>query len=945
MKSVWLARIPLAVFVPLLLLLVGDQPTLLSLGVSKQAPASDAPLEVFAFTGAPQPFVVPADIDCIAVEAAGAQGGEGANPDGLGAQGGLGGRAAAEIDVTPDETLMVYVGGHGGTPSGGYNGGGAGGDADEESGGAGGGASDIRRSPYGLPDRLVVAGGGGGGGGDNDSGGTHARGGGGGGVTGADGAPSGSDNPTPAGKGGTQTAGGAAPSAFDSTATSGALGQGGSGGRGPSNDDAGAGGGGGYYGGGGGAGEDDDLDTDGGGGGGGGSGFGPEGVTFETGVQTGNGVVEINHCAPPPVVFLHGFAGSTINCASTNLWPGPPPEFGEMMLASNGVSPGTGACAATVGALLETVQLAGFSVSDVYGSTANYLRNTFDDRAHFFAWDWRKSPDVSLSLLDSFIDDVLEEHDEDEVVIMAHSYGGLLARWYLENPSGADKVARVVTIGTPSWGAPKALFPLFAGIETPDFSSLDLIIADNSEFKDFARNLAGNYFLYPSAAYGSWLTVANVDFDQAKLLDYVNELGGNRDLLSQALTAHANIMDGIPPGNIPFEIVVGTGLPTISGVRIQNNGFVIVEYGDGDGTVPARSAARGLAGPGNPNADKTHYACGIGHVPLPGHQQVTNAIEDFLKSGDPVDGLSQSACPVSGLQFRIFELEALPAGAVTGAGAAEAIAPREADFNGEVDYLDLPNEKFIVTGDTFPDMVLPPAAFLDITKIGEDGAKGERRLYGPLSGEVIISPGDPWPTVLDDGQPVVGVEPGIELTWGDSNCSGGVDPVDSLLTLRFDAGLEANTGDCPEMGATINVLGASSHAWGDVDCSGGTDPIDALKLLRYDAGLGLAQNPPCPAVGETLTIAVSAAEDPNTSRAGVLDSRGGHTARTISRLARAAGRRSWGSRRDYTAVRGTNLEAGRQAAPSTHRCLPNKADRTRSACLTVRQSSRFPSRA
>jgi pimeloyl-ACP methyl ester carboxylesterase len=342
--------------------------------------------------------------------------------------------------------------------------------------------------------------------------------------------------------GGTQAGGGAAPTASDSTATAGTLGQGGRGGIGPSNDDAGAGGGGGYYGGGGGAGEDDDLETDGGGGGGGGSGFGPEGVEFDAGIQSGHGKVEINHCAPPPVVFIHGFAGSTINCGATNAWPGPPPKFNEMDLASDGVSPAPGACTTTVGGLLEAVQLAGFSISDVYGSTAAYLQGAFGERAHSFAWDWRKGPDASLSLLDAFVDDVLDEHDADKVVIMAHSYGGLLARWYIDSQPGADKVARVVTIGTPAWGAPKALFPLFAGIETPDFSPLDLIITDNAEFKDFAKNLAGNYFLYPSAAYGPWLTVANVDLNQSQLLSYVEGLGGNRNLLSQALAAHAGIM-------------------------------------------------------------------------------------------------------------------------------------------------------------------------------------------------------------------------------------------------------------------------------------------------------------------------------------------------------------------------------------------------------------------
>ena len=256
------------------------------------APASAAThLNEFNYTGGAQSFVVPGDVTCVTVDAFGAQGGLGENPDDRRAPGGRGGRATASVAVTPGETLMVYVGGQGGTPDAGFNGGGAGADAEEEAAGGGGGASDVRRAPYGLTDRLVVAGGGGGGGADARA---NSEGGDGGGANGADGNGSYSGTPTPGGGGGTQSGGGSAPTAFDPTATDGALGQGGQGGIGPSNDDGGGGGGGGYYGGGGGAGEDDDVPTDGGGGGGGGSGFGPADVTFETGVRAGNGYVTIS---------------------------------------------------------------------------------------------------------------------------------------------------------------------------------------------------------------------------------------------------------------------------------------------------------------------------------------------------------------------------------------------------------------------------------------------------------------------------------------------------------------------------------------------------------------------------------------------------------------------------------------------------------------------------
>jgi CSLREA domain-containing protein len=101
---------------------------------------------------------------------------------------------------------------------------------------------------------------------------------------------------------------------------------------------------------------------------------------------------------------------------------------------------------------------------------------------------------------------------------------------------------------------------------------------------------------------------------------------------------------------------------------------------------------------------------------------------------------------------------------------------------------------------------------------------------------------------------VGGAPPQFEAIWGDDNCSGGADPVDSLLTLRHDAGLATNTGDCPDMGEVVEVALASPHPWGDADCSGGIDPIDSLKLLRYDAGLSVSQEEDCPEIGSAVLL-------------------------------------------------------------------------------------------
>lgn len=234
------------------------------------APATAAPVSTtFAYTGGEQSFVVPAGVTRVTVDASGAAGE--ASGAGQSRPGGLGGRIAATLAVTPGQTLYVEVGGTG--ASGGWNGGGA---RPDVLAGRGGGASDVRTCPLAGPcdtlaSRLVVAGGGGGAGGNWSAPSPPAGVGGRGGLT----AEPGANAPSLGAKGGT---GGLSHSPGTGGATGGSGGQAGSagtfgaGGAGaaPANERGGGGGGGGWYGGGGGGGSNGGY---GGGGGGGGASY------------------------------------------------------------------------------------------------------------------------------------------------------------------------------------------------------------------------------------------------------------------------------------------------------------------------------------------------------------------------------------------------------------------------------------------------------------------------------------------------------------------------------------------------------------------------------------------------------------------------------------------------------------------------------------------------
>ena len=57
--------------------------------------------------------------------------------------------------------------------------------------------------------------------------------------------------------------------------------------------------------------------------------------------------------------------------------------------------------------------------------------------------------------LKNIVDKILSETHSEKVNIVAHSKGGLDARWYIAN-SNPDKVANLIMIGTPNAGSPAA---------------------------------------------------------------------------------------------------------------------------------------------------------------------------------------------------------------------------------------------------------------------------------------------------------------------------------------------------------------------------------------------------------------------------------------------------------------------------------------------------------
>ena len=105
--------------------------------------------------------------------------------------------------------------------------------------------------------------------------------------------------------------------------------------------------------------------------------------------------------------------------------------------------------------------------------------------------------------------------------------------------------------------------------------------------------------------------------------------------------------------------------------------------------------------------------------------------------------------------------------------------------------------------------------------------------------------------VSDFSNTVEATEGVIPQLFGDIDCDGDVDSVDSLKTLRFVAGLPfGQTEPCPDVGSEVASI------FGDIDCDDDVDSVDSLKLLRFVAGLPFGQIEPCPEVGSPVQLEV-----------------------------------------------------------------------------------------
>ena len=243
----------------------------------------------------------------------------------------------------------------------------------------------------------------------------------------------------------------------------------------------------------------------------------------------------------------------------------------------------------------------GFWKIDGYTTIAERIEKEFDVRLgnnYFkFPYDWRRDNRVAARQLKRLVDHNLSRWRESsgaknaKVILVAHSMGGLVSRYYLEKLGGWQNCRALITFGTPYRGSVKALNFLANGYKN--------LFVDLTEV---LRTLTSVYQLSPiyemvktGSVYHRIAEIDNIpNIVKSKAME---ALKFHREIeTAQKLnTQNENYQNDFV--TIPY---VGTEQKTLQSAELQNGKLSVSwelpsnidkERGGGDGTVPRLSAS------------------------------------------------------------------------------------------------------------------------------------------------------------------------------------------------------------------------------------------------------------------------------------------------------------------------------------------------------------------
>lgn len=287
----------------------------------------------------------------------------------------------------------------------------------------------------------------------------------------------------------------------------------------------------------------------------------------------------------PPVVIVPGIMGSELWQGSQRVWPNPRLLFTQPdIFCLPADDPDHGNHLEPRRILGEVTLVPNLVKLEQYDRLGDFLEEALGyERGKDlleFAYDWRR--DVRLSA-QRLAETIAAWRVRAPVVIVAHSLGALVSRFYIEHLSGKSKVGRLILVGGPASGVPKAITTLLQG---PDLLPLGLL---GETMRRVLASFPSAYQIlptYPCLTDQTGQTFALSSAEVWPLADQRPQVQAGLDFRRQ-LGHHTSV---------PTVSIFGYGLKTITGLtmtRAANGAWSdldVLQADAGDATVPASSA-------------------------------------------------------------------------------------------------------------------------------------------------------------------------------------------------------------------------------------------------------------------------------------------------------------------------------------------------------------------
>ena len=295
-----------------------------------------------------------------------------------------------------------------------------------------------------------------------------------------------------------------------------------------------------------------------------------------------------------------------------------------------------------------------YGAGDVYEVLYDTLFDEYSKQytIEFFAYDWRLSNTISANKLDEFINN----QEYDNVILVCHSMGGLVASKYLSlGETQRNKIKTVITLGSPLlgtsaipylWGSEDlSILGLFGQTNTTDTQAdlINLVMLCANPINNLIGNYSSMYEMFPTEKYfdssfagKNYLITSQAGFFEDTITTY-NE---TREVLEETLNHYntdlANNAELFHNSLYVNDIHVTQLVDTYYIAGYNSQTIDMIEYNHVIWDVETRTpfgdslVAEWSATLGDKYSSQTYFVNGVNHGGLVTNMQVVNFIIQLI---------------------------------------------------------------------------------------------------------------------------------------------------------------------------------------------------------------------------------------------------------------------------------------------------------------------------